>query len=78
MINVGVSVKMTRVLVKKVICGILVQVVASVIMHVKHLDIKNCSCKKRLIGKLVLQCKDKILNATENSLDDMRSNMQKT
>ena len=34
--------------------------------------------KQRLIGKLVLQCKDKILNATENSLDDMKSNMQKT
>ena len=27
-----------------------------------ELDIKNCSCKKRLIGKLLLECKDEILN----------------
>ena len=25
-----------------------------------YLDIKKCSCKKRLVGKLVLECEDKI------------------
>ena len=28
----------------------------------KYIDIKNCLCKKRLIGKLVLECVDKMLN----------------
>ena len=27
----------------------------------EYLDIKNCSCKKRLFGKLVLVCEDKTL-----------------
>ena len=36
----------------------------------EYLDIKNCSCGKRLIGKLVLSCEDEILNTTENSLDN--------
>ena len=41
---------------KMIIFGILVQVIASVIRHKidKYLDIKNCSCEKRLIGELVL------------------------
>ena len=30
----------------------------------EYLDTKNCSCKKRLIGKLLLECKDEILNTT--------------
>ena len=34
----------------------------------EHLDTKNN--KKRLIGKLVLGCEDKILNTTETSPDD--------
>ena len=34
----------------------------------EHLDTKNN--KKRLIGKLVLGCEDKILNSTETSPDD--------
>ena len=29
---------------------------------VEYLDIKNCSCKKRLFGKVVLAGKDEILN----------------
>ena len=28
----------------------------------KYLDIKTCSCEKHLIGKLVLECKNEILN----------------
>ena len=38
----------------------------------KHFDIKNCSCKKRLISKLVLECEEKTLNTTENSLGDKK------
>ena len=30
----------------------------------EYLDIKNCSCKKSLIVKLVLECEDEILSAT--------------
>ena len=33
----------------------------------EYLDIENCSCEKRLIGKLVLVCVDEILNTTERS-----------
>ena len=28
----------------------------------KYLDIKNCSCKKRLFLKLVKACEDEVLN----------------
>ena len=31
----------------------------------EHLDIKICSCKQRLIGRLLLACEDKILNSTK-------------
>ena len=31
------------------------------------LDIKNCSCEKRLFGKLELAWEDEILNKSENS-----------
>ena len=33
-------------------------------------DIKNCSWEKRLIGKLVLECEDEVLNTTETLLND--------
>ena len=33
-------------------------------------DIKNSSCKKCIIGKLLLECQDEILNKTETLLDD--------
>ena len=36
----------------------------------EYLDITNCSCEKRLFGKLVLACEDGILNTTETSLDN--------
>ena len=42
-----------------------------------YLDIKNCSCKKRLIGKLLLECEDEILNTTENLLNDKKQHVQK-
>ena len=38
----------------------------------KYLDTKNCSCEKRLIGKLVLACDDEMLNTTETSLNGKR------
>ena len=43
----------------------------------EYLDIKNSSCRKRLIGKLILECDDKILNATEDSLDDKKEIYEK-
>ena len=38
----------------------------------EYLDIKNCSCKKRLIGELLLTCEAEILNTTEISLDNKK------
>ena len=38
----------------------------------EYLNIKNCLCKKRLIGKLVLECENKILNTTETSFYEKR------
>ena len=43
----------------------------------EYLDIKNCSCKKRLISKLVLACDNKILNTTETSLDNKNITCEK-
>ena len=34
----------------------------------EYLDIKTCSYKNRLIGKLVLACQDEILSTTETHL----------
>ena len=34
----------------------------------EYLETKNCSCKKRLISKLVLECEDEILNTSETLL----------
>ena len=36
----------------------------------EYLDIKNCSCESLLIGKLILECEDEILNTTEILLND--------
>ena len=36
----------------------------------EYIDIKNCLCVKRLIGKLGLQCEDEILNKAETLLND--------
>ena len=36
----------------------------------EYLNIRTCSCEKRLIGKLVLECEDEILNIIETLLND--------
>ena len=69
--NVGVSVKIIEVLAKMIICGILARVIVNVIKHVKLMN-KNCSCEKCLIGKLILECEDEILNTTEALLNDKK------
>ena len=33
----------------------------------EYLDTKNCSCRKRLFGKLMLICEDNVLNTSENN-----------
>ena len=38
----------------------------------EYLDIKNYFCEKRLISKLILECKDEILNTTETLLNDKK------
>ena len=38
----------------------------------EHVDVKNCSCKKFPVGKLVLECGDKILNTTETLINDRK------
>ena len=43
----------------------------------EHLDIKICSCKERLIGRLVLACEDKILNSTETWLKNEKVTWKK-
>ena len=37
----------------------------------------KCSCEKHLIGKLVIECEDEILNTTETSLDDKKVTWKK-
>ena len=39
----------------------------------EYLDIKSCTCRKRLFGKLALACEDEILNTIETSLDDKKT-----
>ena len=41
----------------------------------EYLDIKNCSCEKRLFGKLVIACE--ILNATKTSLVNKKGTPEK-
>ena len=38
----------------------------------KYLNIKNCSCEKRLIDKLIVECEDEILNTTKTLLNDIK------
>ena len=65
-INIGVSVRnqMIGVLAKRVMCGIIVSVTDCELMQrhkiYEYLDTKNCSCEKRLIGKVVLACEDEV------------------
>ena len=44
----------------------------------EYLDIKNCSCHDRIFGKLVLACKDEILNTTETSIVDKKVTCEET
>ena len=44
----------------------------------EYLDIKKCFCKKRLPGKLVLECEDGTLNMAENSRNDKRLSFTKS
>ena len=43
----------------------------------EYFDTQNCSCKKRLIGKLVLACENEILNTTKTPLDDKNVTCEK-
>ena len=43
----------------------------------EYLDIRNCSCEKRLFGKLALACEDEILNTNETSFDDKKVTCEK-
>ena len=43
----------------------------------EYLDIKNCSCEKPLLGKLVLTCEDEILITTETSLFEKKVTCEK-
>ena len=43
----------------------------------EYLNFKNWSSKKHLIGKLVLESEDEILNTTETSLDDKKVTSKK-
>ena len=38
----------------------------------EYLDVKDCSCEIRLIGKLVFEYENEKLNVTETSLDDKK------
>ena len=81
LMNVGVGVKnyLIGVLVKMVICGILVRVIASVIKHVKLMNIyiwKIVHAGKRLIGKLLLEREDEILSRTK-TFDDKKGTCKK-
>ena len=57
---------MIRVLVKRILCGILLHVI---VKNDEYLVLKIAHVKKGLIGELVLECEDEILNATETSLE---------
>ena len=66
---------MIGVLVKTIVCWILARAVLNVIKYVKideYLEIKSCSFKKCLLGKLALACDYETLNTTEISLDDKK------
>ena len=43
----------------------------------EYLDIKNCSCEKHVIGKLVLEYEDKILSTTETLLNNKKGACKK-
>ena len=75
--NISTSVKnyMIGALVKMIICGILVQVIVSLKMHVKLTNIqisKIFHVTNVYLEKLLLACEDEILNTTEISNVDRK------
>ena len=67
------------VLVKMILYGIVVRVIVSIksCKIDKYSGIKNCSCKKLLIGKLVLVCEGEILNTSRISFVDKKVTCKK-
>ena len=43
----------------------------------EYLDIKDCSCKKRLFGKFVIACENEMLNTPETPLNDKKVKRKK-
>ena len=82
MMNIGVSViKLDNNLVKIIICWILSTCDCKCNKNCKideYLDIKNCSCEKRLFGKLALACENEKLITTETSLNDRKVACEKS
>ena len=80
--NIGVSViKLDNNLVKNIICWILSKCDCKCNKNCKideYLDIKNCSCEKRLFGKLALACENEKLITTETSLNDRKVACEKS
>ena len=67
------------VLVKMILYGIVVRVIVSIksCKIDEYSGIKNCSCKKLLIGKLVLVCEGEILNTSRISFVDKKVTCKK-
>ena len=67
---------MIGVLVEMIICEILLRVIVSVSNKAfkisKYLDVKNCSCKKSIFGKLAPTHENEILSTIEIELDDRK------
>ena len=82
MMNIGVSViKLDNNLVKNIICWILSTCDCKCNKNCKndeYLDIKNCSCEKRLFGKLALACENEKLITTETSLNNRKVACEKS
>ena len=79
-VSVTVKIQMIGLIAKMIVFGILVHLIARVIRREKLTDIQILNidyAKKHLIGKLVLECEDEILNTTETSLEDKKNNLQK-
>ena len=39
----------------------------------EYLDINNCTCKKRVLDKLLITCEDEVVTASNNPLDKIMS-----
>ena len=68
---------MIGILVKIIICRILARVILNLKLYKTYkidecLNTKYCSCGKRIIGKLVLECEDEILNTNGTLINDKK------